>query len=148
MTVIGISYKKLSAADKQVLRDEIGACEICEKVDGLVIDHCHESGAVRGVLCGSCNLKIGWIEGLNHGWVKRAARYLRVEQSKDWLMTREYELLKLLQGRFERDNRKWIDELTELEQRQRELYAQLDKNQRRAEVIELRLGKKSGDDEL
>ena len=40
-------------------------CKICgiHEVDcgklGLVVDHCHESGAVRGLLCSSCNSILG-----------------------------------------------------------------------------------------
>ncbi len=39
-------------------------CAICSrefKIDPDV-DHCHASGFVRGVLCTSCNTKLGWFE--------------------------------------------------------------------------------------
>lgn len=38
-----------------------GKCEICHEEAGerLCIDHCHETGAIRGLLCKSCNLAIG-----------------------------------------------------------------------------------------
>lgn len=45
-----------------------GACAICEKpLDPWPsvtthIDHCHDSGEVRGLLCRSCNLKEGWVK--------------------------------------------------------------------------------------
>lgn len=38
-----------------------GRCAICRKdiTEKFVIDHSHESGLVRGLLCGPCNLGIG-----------------------------------------------------------------------------------------
>ena len=141
MSAIGISYNKMSSKDKALLRDEIGKCQLCDNVERLVIDHCHETGLVRGVLCGSCNLKIGWVEGLNHHWVSLAAGYLQVDR-KPYEQTTEYQLLKLLQARFRRDNQKWIDEAQALEKRRRELDAELIKIEVRCEVIEARLGEK------
>lgn len=36
-----------------------GACAVCGSTERLVIDHDHETGAVRGLLCNSCNLALG-----------------------------------------------------------------------------------------
>lgn len=42
-----------------------GKCAICEATRGsdtaeyLCVDHCHETGAIRGLLCNSCNRGIG-----------------------------------------------------------------------------------------
>lgn len=38
-----------------------GKCEICKTVPekGLVIDHCHSTGKVRGMLCQQCNSVLG-----------------------------------------------------------------------------------------
>jgi len=39
-----------------------GLCAICGEAKALVIDHSHENGDVRGLLCTRCNTGIGWIE--------------------------------------------------------------------------------------
>lgn len=35
------------------------SCAICRSEEKLVIDHCHSSGKVRGLLCSSCNKMLG-----------------------------------------------------------------------------------------
>jgi len=56
-----------------------GGCAICRKEqDGgkkLVVDHCHETGVVRGLLCDGCNQAIGRL-GDNSRSVQRAVSYL------------------------------------------------------------------------
>lgn len=42
----------------------------------LCIDHCHETGKVRGLLCNDCNLAVGY--GKSPEILERAAAYLRV----------------------------------------------------------------------
>lgn len=36
-----------------------GQCAICQETTKLVIDHCHDSGEIRGLLCSYCNTAIG-----------------------------------------------------------------------------------------
>ena len=58
-----------------------GRCWICarpEKAEGrrLAIDHDHRTGAVRGLLCTSCNRRLGSTN--DPEWLRRAAEYLEV----------------------------------------------------------------------
>lgn len=36
-----------------------GRCLFCDKAEKLFVDHCHKTGAVRGLLCNNCNLMLG-----------------------------------------------------------------------------------------
>lgn len=40
-----------------------------------VVDHCHDTGVVRGILCNSCNRVIGWL-GDDHAKAKAVAKYI------------------------------------------------------------------------
>ena len=45
-----------------MLAEQDGSCAICRgpfSARGPNIDHCHESGAVRGILCTNCNTALG-----------------------------------------------------------------------------------------
>lgn len=44
--------------DEMMLRQG-GMCAICDKEGGLTVDHCHDTGRVRGLLCHGCNMLIG-----------------------------------------------------------------------------------------
>lgn len=59
-----IKYKYgLEAADYlKMVQDQEGKCKICRdppKTRRLDIDHCHETGKVRALICGRCNKIIG-----------------------------------------------------------------------------------------
>lgn len=57
-----------------------GKCKICgvepKTTRGLHIDHCHKTGAVRGLLCGGCNTGIGSLKEDPNIFLK-AIEYLR-----------------------------------------------------------------------
>ena len=45
--------------------DQDGCCIICKNAisySEVVTDHDHNTGRVRGLLCSSCNMKLGWYE--------------------------------------------------------------------------------------
>jgi hypothetical protein len=50
------------------LAEQGGVCAICGKSPTkrrLHIDHCHETGRIRGLLCTGCNTRLGWYEAFN-----------------------------------------------------------------------------------
>lgn len=47
-----------------------GLCALCGKPKVLVVDHCHETGRVRALLCHRCNTSLGWFESNPQVWVK------------------------------------------------------------------------------
>lgn len=52
------------------------ACAICGASEGrLVVDHCHRTLRIRGVLCSKCNLGLHFIE--REDWVSAARAYLK-----------------------------------------------------------------------
>lgn len=69
----GIQRYGLSRLDQlNLLKQQNGKCKLCQcKVELFVrdnqagvIDHCHKTGKVRGVLCGGCNTLIGKIDAV------------------------------------------------------------------------------------
>lgn len=64
----------------QILEEQEGCCAVCYTVfDDITtphIDHCHSTGAVRGLLCRRCNTGIGML-GDDIDGVTRALDYLR-----------------------------------------------------------------------
>lgn len=53
-----------------------GCCAICKRVKKLVVDHCHRSKQVRGLLCSTCNTGIGHLND-DPALLSLALEYLR-----------------------------------------------------------------------
>lgn len=71
-----IEKYKLSPLDHQALETRAGGCcEICGRERPLHIDHDHQTGDVRGLLCISCNTALGKLGDTVEG-LMRAIRYL------------------------------------------------------------------------
>ena len=43
----------------KMVTEQEGLCWICEKESDLVVDHDHDTGKVRGLLCSLCNTSLG-----------------------------------------------------------------------------------------
>lgn len=54
------------------------------KIRPLCVDHCHKTGAVRGLLCNSCNVALGNLED-NYQRILNAAEYIRKANAGDLL---------------------------------------------------------------
>ena len=52
------------------------ACAICKRARSLVVDHCHTTGQVRGLLCHHCNTMLGQADD-NPELLLAAIRYLQ-----------------------------------------------------------------------
>jgi hypothetical protein len=62
---------------QQMFDAQGGLCAICArswKTRMLAVDHDHETGKIRGLLCGRCNGQLGWLE--NNEWINAAKAYL------------------------------------------------------------------------
>jgi len=62
--IVRRQYGITLAQYEQMLRDQDNKCAICgneDEVEGrrLAVDHCHQNGNIRGLLCGKCNRGIG-----------------------------------------------------------------------------------------
>ena len=51
-------------------------CEICGAAGVLAVDHCHDTGEIRGMLCSQCNVGIGMFRD-DADLLMRAIRYLK-----------------------------------------------------------------------
>ena len=61
----------------ELLENQGGKCAICDY--GLIkhhIDHCHNTGSVRGILCHQCNIRLGGWDDIS--WRDRAMAYLGI----------------------------------------------------------------------
>lgn len=70
---------------QKMLTSQNGACAICRKIfdrsDNTHVDHDHQTGRVRGLLCRKCNFAVGLLSD-DPGTFDRAAKYLRDNQKE------------------------------------------------------------------
>lgn len=46
---------------RDILNQQDGKCGACGSTHRLVIDHCHTTGTIRGILCDNCNKALGQV---------------------------------------------------------------------------------------
>ncbi len=68
------SYSLTLEQRAQMAIDQNHKCLICQKEKKLVVDHCHITGVVRGLLCSHCNVMIVILD--NHPLYDSAVAYL------------------------------------------------------------------------
>ena len=66
----GIGFKQWNA----ILEAQNGTCALCNK-NPEVVDHCHKTGRIRGLLCGACNTGISILER-DSEFLQDAIRYI------------------------------------------------------------------------
>lgn len=82
----GISLERYNA----MLQDQGGVCAICKQPPDertpdhwrgqLCVDHCHDTGAIRGLLCNHCNTAIGNLGSAEAAMA--AAEYLKLHSGQ------------------------------------------------------------------
>ena len=79
-----VNYYGISLEEyESILARQGGKCAICHEPESmprrkLVVDHCHRTGRVRGLLCGRCNLALGMLED-RLDLMESAVLYLKAE---------------------------------------------------------------------
>lgn len=65
----------------QKLKEEAGGCSLCGGKLNLVVDHCHSSRKIRGILCQNCNHGLGKFKD-DTLLMEKAIEYLKKDYSK------------------------------------------------------------------
>jgi len=63
----------------QLKSSQGGKCVLCcrEFEKTPCVDHCHETGKIRGLLCRLCNVRLSVLEPGHREWKERAEAYLK-----------------------------------------------------------------------
>lgn len=78
-------YRLHMSTFEKMVEAQDGVCAICQnpcKTNArLSVDHCHDTGRIRGLLCNQCNQGLGQFQD-NPERLRKAAKYL--ESAKNW----------------------------------------------------------------
>lgn len=82
--ILNKNYKITINDYEKMLEDQSGKCAICEnEAEGgryLSVDHNHETGQIRGLLCGNCNRAIGQLQD-SPDILRKAIAYLETNKN-------------------------------------------------------------------
>jgi hypothetical protein len=74
------AYKRRYGLEDEVINklmtDRVGECVICKTTSALIVDHCHATNIVRGLICSACNVMLGHGKE-NIDTFKAAIKYLK-----------------------------------------------------------------------
>ena len=74
-------YNLTPAQYQSMLTKQGGKCALCSaEPKTFHVDHCHNTGKVRGLLCHKCNIRLGGWDDLQ--WREAAIAYLGLEGEK------------------------------------------------------------------
>ena len=86
--MVGKTYGLESGEYDRLYAEQGFRCAICQRATGkvkrLAVDHDHDTGLVRGLLCGPCNKLVGYFRNSPEAF-DRAAAYLRRAQERNRL---------------------------------------------------------------
>lgn len=71
-------YKVSKTVWDEMLAKQCGVCAICKLKEPDTVDHCHETGKTRGLLCTPCNTGLHYVE--NTQFIKTAGDYIAIFQ--------------------------------------------------------------------
>lgn len=69
-------YGISAAMADEILKAQGGVCPICREREPAHVDHDHDTGEIRGILCVSCNAGLGSFRD-NQDWLRAALDYLQ-----------------------------------------------------------------------
>lgn len=73
---IKMLYNLTDIEYNNLLQQQNNSCKLCLKKEKLCVDHCHETGKVRGLLCHNCNKALGLLKD-NLNTLLNAIEYIK-----------------------------------------------------------------------
>jgi len=80
-----VRYTLSKRKKEHMLQEQEHRCAICHDERELIVEHCHKTGIVRGLVCRPCNTRIGVVENSTNGynWRERHSIYIAIYEYLD-----------------------------------------------------------------